>query len=176
MQQVPHYVAVAAIVNGNDTLKNSGRLTANAGARAKGKGNDEFYHEYTRDEQGYQDIAAFSIELYQRGRILKPSMTGSFCYYLSHTGGYNLEFVKRFFEAVCSLETSGIKPADMLRNYIIRNDRSERRLDRTFVAALVCKSWNSYVTGKDVKVLKYDSNVEQYPRLILNTEYKIPIE
>lgn len=169
MQQVDNYNAVAAIVNGNKSLILSGRILGNNGAKNKGMTNADFYDEYKRNEAEYQEAAYFALELYRQARILKASWIGSMFYYLSHTGGYKKEYVSEFFKAACGLETSGINAADELRNFIIRNDRKEKRLEDNYLFAIVCKAWNAYVSDKPVKRYNFNPEIESYPKLKLNT-------
>lgn len=181
MQQVTHYNAVASIVHGVKNLVLYGRFYTNQNAMNHRKfTNADFYDEFVRDAEGYQEAANYARELYSKARILKLSWIGSLYYYLSHTGGYDKEYVETFFNAVCSLETSGIEAADMLRNYIIRSERingeggkNRNQLRVDYLFAIVCKSWNNYVEGKHVKCLKYDTVREDYPRLILNSNAQL---
>lgn len=170
MQSVENYNCVASVVNGNNTLVTTGRLFNTNSAKTRGRSNTEYYEEYRRDPQGYDEATAFGLEVYRIGRIVRPSWIGALYYYLSHTGGYDEEYVKRFFESVCSLDTSGIIAADELRKFIIKNDRSGRKLEPQFLFAIICKAWNYYVDGKPFKVLRFDTEREVYPVLKLKTE------
>lgn len=178
MQQVENYNNVAAIVNGNKSLVLNGRMWTNCGARTKGRANAEYYEEYKRNAEDYQEAASFACEMYRQARILKPSWVGSLYYYLSHTGGYDKDYVKTFFASVSRLETSGISAADQLRNYIIRSERtnvnninqkSNLIMRHEFLFAIVCKAWNAYVSGKKVERYNFNPEKETYPRLKLNT-------
>lgn len=170
MQQVKHYNIVASIVNGNHSLIMSGRLLSNNGPKNKAMSNMDFYDEYQQDPAGFDEAGDIAAELNGKARILKAAWIGSLYYYLSHTGGYEKGFVKKFFEAACGLETSGIDVADELRNFIIRNDRKDRRLEASYLFAIVCKAWNAYAEGRVVKRYNFDSGRDTYPRLKLNTE------
>lgn len=172
MKKVENYNIVASVVGGNRTLVLSGRLWTNNGAKVKRMNNVEYYGEFMRDAKGYQEAAAFAREMYQKARILKPAWIGSLYYFLTHTGGYKKEYVANFFRGVCNLETSGINAADELRYFIIRNDRKEKqkRLEDSYLFAIVCKAWNYYVNNKPVKRYSFDAEKESYPKLQLNIE------
>ena len=179
MQQVDNYNIVASTVNGNKSLVLNGRLWTNNSAKTKGMNNADFYDEYQRNPEEYQEAASFAGEMYRQARILKASWVGSLYYYLSHTGGYKKDFVKKFFTATCGLETSGINAADQLRNYIIRSERtnpnkgnqkSNLNMKHEFLFAIVCKAWNAYASGKEVQRYNFNPEKESYPRLKLNIE------
>jgi hypothetical protein len=165
---VENYNIVASIVGSNKSLVLSGRLWTNNSAKNKGMSNADFYDEYKRDAKDYQEAAAFAREMYQKARMLKPSWIGSLFYFLTHTGCYKKEYVANFFRGVCNLDTSGINAADELRNFIIRNDRKEKRLEDSYLFAIVCKAWNYYVNNKPVKRYSFDAEKESYPKLQLN--------
>lgn len=170
MQNVENYNIVASVIGGNRTLVLNGRLWTNNGAKVKGTNNAEYYDEYMRDAKGYQEAAAFAREMYQKARMLRPAWIGSLYYFLTHTGCYKKEYVANFFRGVCNLNTSGINAADELRYFIIRNDRKEKRLEDSYLFAIVCKAWNYYVNNKPVKRYSFDSEKESYPKLQLNIE------
>lgn len=170
MQNIDNYNIIASIVGGNLSMIKSGRFDTNNGAKRKGVSNTDYYYEYTRDPQGYQDAAILARTLYCRARILKASWIGTLYYYLTHTGGYQPKYVLDFFEAVCSLETSNINQADELRNYIIRNDRRDKRIKHDFLFAIVCKAWNAYVANITVKRYNFTPDKEKYPKIKINID------
>ena len=168
MQGVKDYNRVSSTVSVNVSLMKTGRILANNGTRNNRITNNDFYEYYSRDPQGYQKVAKYSTSLYHIGRILAQSWIGGLVYYLTHTGGYNEEYVKRFFDALCHMETSGISSADILRSYILINDRKNTRIKADHLFALVTKAWNFYVMDKPIKKINFNAEKEDYPNLKLN--------
>lgn len=171
MQGVANYTTVSSIVSTDTSLVRSDRIFANNGTRHGRMTNRDFYEIYSRDPEGYQEAALLAKKLYSVARILNCSWIGGLYYYLSHTGGYEKEFVKKWLYAVCNLETSELNAANKLREYILKydrtNDKLRMRADALF--AIVVKSWNAYVTQKNVQRFSFNSETEEYPRLRLNT-------
>lgn len=172
MQGVLNYNCVSATVSTNVSLMATGRIQANNGTRHGRFTNNDFYEYYSNDPDGYQETSRYGKNLYDIGRILKASWISGLVYYLTHTGGYEEKYVKRFFDALCHMEASGISAADVLRKYIITNDRKKKsvniKADHLF--ALVAKAWNFYVKGKAIKSINFNAEKEDYPRLILNQD------
>ena len=42
------------------------------------------------------------------------------------------------------------------------------KIDDSYLAALLFKAWNAYVTGQEVKRIGFNPEKESYPKLILN--------
>lgn len=169
MQGVPNYNCVSAAVSINVSLMTTGRINANNGVRMHRMTNNDFYEYYSRDPKGYIEVTRYGMSLYGIARILKSSWISGLVYYLTHTGGYEETYVKRFFDALCHLEMSGINSADKLREYIIKNDRKNisMRMKAEHLFAVITKAWNNYVTGKTVSRYNFNADKEEYPRLIL---------
>lgn len=171
MQGVKNYNLVGSIVIANERLIKTGRLTENNTSSYNRKtktSNDDNYQNYRRDPSGFDDTASYITKLMSRARVLSGSWAGGLFYYLTHTGGYHKEEVVPFFEALFSTDSSGIPTADMLRKRITTAALSGQKLKAEMLYALFVKAWNSYITGRDLKKLAYDSKKEnEYPRLIL---------
>lgn len=176
VQKTENYNIVASIVGGNDTLVKVGKLWGDNGARLKHVSNMDFYDEYQRHAEDYQEAARIAGELWRLSRLIKTAWLGSLYYYLVHTGCYRGYFVYGFLRAVCCLDTSGINQADELRKFIIRNDRKDRKLSNELLFAIICKAWNAYVSNKTVKCYKFNPEKEPYPKLKLNFENKRDFE
>lgn len=173
MQSVENYNCVAAVVGGNITLIGTGRLYNVNSAKHRRSTNAEFYDEYCKDPEGYEEAAGFALEIYRKERLIKPSWVGAIYYYLHHTGGYDKEFIKLFFKETSSLDTSKVKAADELRKFLIRNTRTGTMLKPEHLLAAIYKAWNYYVKGGIWKTLKYEPENEQFPTLELNTEGRL---
>lgn len=171
MQGVKNYNLVGSIVMANERLVKFGRLVENNSSAASSKGkasNDDNYQNYRRDSYGFDETASYIVKLISRCRILSGSWAGGLFYYLTHTGGYKKNEVEPFFEALFSTDTSDIATVDMLRKRITNAALSGQKLKAEMLFALIVKSWNAYITGRELKKLSYDPNKEvEYPRLKL---------
>ena len=174
MQHVKHYNGVGSIVACNETLVHTGRIHANnarvAGWDSRKRTNAEGYEIYARDPKGYNKAAEEAVRLVRTARILKVSWVGGLIYYLTHTGGYDHDFVVTFFENLCSLDDGDIQSANLLRKRILREKLNNTMLTTSQLFAFICIAWNAYVTGKDLKTIRFKDKIEEYPHLILANE------
>ena len=73
------------------------------------------------------------------------------------------EFIRQICEGVNVTNNVVI----ILRNKLIADKVSvNKKMSVTYRRALVIKSWNAFYTGRDLKVLKFNSDVEEYPEII----------
>lgn len=170
MCNVPDYNKVSGIVSISIALERYGAIRKNNGTNVLKMTNDIYYSKFKKDPDSYLSCTKFAEKLYRVARILRMSWVGGMLYYLTHTGSFSEEFVKKFFSAVCNLETSGINPADELRKFILRNSRNNgaKKLDDSYLFAIVAKAWNAYVNGTIIGRFKFNPNTEEYPKLRLN--------
>lgn len=169
MQGVKNYVLVGAIVSANETLIRNGRLFGNNNHENNGAKRtlNDTYELYSRDCEGYEKVGSYITALRSRCKILPVSWEGGLFYYLTHTGGYREESVRPFFDCLHDLDSNAIKSAALLRKAIAKEAMEGRKMQPETQWAFLVKAWNAYITGADIKILRYQ-NVENLPSLILN--------
>lgn len=170
MQGVKNYNCTGSVVSCNEALVVSGRLFSNnilIGGRIRKRTNTDNYEIYMRDPKGYAKAAEEAVRINHAANLLNASWIGGLIYYLTHTGGYDEPFVIRFFENVCSLDDGDIQPANLLRKRILQERLRNVKLKEAQLFAFIAISWNAYVKGKDLPFLRYVSENEEYPKLIL---------
>jgi len=96
-------------------------------------------------------------------KILAPSFIGGF--YASFYEANQL-MVDSFFAQLCRGESITNSTLLVLRNKLIADKTSLRKLPRGAKMAIIIKAWNCYVTGTSVKLLKYDTQREEFPTII----------
>ena len=60
---------------------------------------------------------------------------------------------------------------NLLRKRLLKNKSSNvEKMNKNVLYAFVIKTWNAYVTGagESVKILKFDTERDEYPKFILN--------
>lgn len=114
----------------------------------------DFWDSVTRNTLGYYiDFA----------KILAPSFIGGF--YASFYEANEL-MVDSFFAQLCRGESISNGTLLVLRNKLISDKTSLRKLPRGVKMAMIIKAWNCYVTGASVKILKFDAQREEFPSII----------
>lgn len=171
MKEVKNSTLIASMIGINFNLVNSGKIYANNGIGPSGSATrtvTDDYNTYMNDRDGYDNIASTAQRLKSYANMMKNSWIGGMIYFLTHTGGYSMDYVLAFFEALCKIDTSEISSADALKKFIIRNKMSNMNVENSYMFALLVKAWNAYVMNKQVKRITFNPEVEAYPKLILN--------
>lgn len=124
--------------------------------------NSKLLEQYYDNKDFWDKITQKSKNFYNNfQKILQPAIIGSlyaiFC-------EINTEDADNFFDMLCmgnNLKRGGT--IHLLRNKLIEDKVSQRKMNKTIKAALIIKSWNSYRSGKELKCLKFDHIRENYP-------------
>lgn len=170
MQGIKHYNVVSSVVQFAYRLKHNLEITDNITATKRiGKTNSDLIDFFNKDREAFVEAGLFAKEIRQKADILEQSLIGGSYYYLTGIGKYNKDFVRGFFEQLCSFDTCMVASIDMLRKRLIQN-KTQRTLKtpKGVTFALLIKTWNLYVTGNSVKCLKYTAESEDFPKFILN--------
>lgn len=171
MKQVKNSNLIMGMIGININLCNTGRVRANNGmSSGSTRTVTSDYNVYIADQKAYDDTAELANRLNAYGKVLKTTWIGGVYYFLTHKGGYTPLEVLPFFEALCHLETSGVTPCDTLRNFIIRHRMSNMKIEDGFLAALLIKAWNAYITGRTMKQIRFNQEIEDYPKFILKSK------
>lgn len=171
MKQVKNSNLIMGMIGININLCNTGRIRANNGmSSGSTRTVTSDYNVYIADQKAYDDTAELANRLNAYGKVLKTTWIGGVYYFLTHKGGYTPLEVLPFFEALCHLETSGVTPCDTLRNFIIRHRMSNMKIEDGFLAALLIKAWNAYITGRTMKQIRFNQEIEDYPKFILKSK------
>lgn len=175
MQGTKHYNLVASIVVVNEMLIKNGRLYENnSPVTISGEfgsvrlTNYDKYDNYRRDPKGF-DEAALIVRSHEVHSIPQSWAAGIY-YYLTHTGGYDSDFVKEFFTQAISMETAKSPIVELLRRRLLAERLKNRKLDASVMFALIAKTWNAYATGRSFKVLGWNADREKCPTLLLKGE------
>lgn len=173
MQGTKHYNMVASIVVANEALEKKGRLFTNNSTSAKiGRGkmtNTEKYDLYRQDAEGFDRVGVIMCRLRSQCRIVECSWAGGMYYYLTHTGGYDEDFVLAFFEALFTLDTPDIEVVNQLRKVLTKDAMAIKKMPIEARWAYIAKAWNYYAAGECPKLLKW-AQTENIPALKLKSE------
>jgi hypothetical protein len=181
MQGIKHYNLAASIVVVNERLIRSGRLYERNGGGLGGdtsakQSNYDKYDNYKRDPKGFDEAALMCVANIPKSGVIQYSWVGGIYYYLTHTGGYDGEFVKAFLVQATSIETAKHQTVELLRRRLLAERLKNRKLDAVFLFALIAKTWNAYATGRDLKCLKWNAEEEKVPTLLLKGERTLDFE
>lgn len=121
--------------------------------------NQELLEKYSEKEDYYLDIAARSVALYnQFAKILAPTTIGGFIIFFNSKSSADCEL---FFQELCTGQNVTNKTIFVLRNKLIENKTSVKKMGAEYITALMIKSWNLYRLRQEAKVLRYNKELEK---------------
>lgn len=117
--------------------------------------------QYYQDEIFWQNIAKTTHTLYLSfAKILTPSMIGGFYAYLSKL---NPEKAEEFITQLTTGVNIQNETITFLRNKLMQDKMSPRKMPPTLKMALIIKTWNFFIKDQRVKLLKFDSVRDEFP-------------
>jgi hypothetical protein len=123
--------------------------------------NNEVLKIYLQEPKFWDDIHSMTRSFYTSfNKVITPSLIGAFLAYLIKAGKPN---VVNFMDDLCSMRNTESNIIQLLRTKLIADKLSTRKLTTSVKVAIMIKAWNYYNSGKNVKFLKYDPCVEEYP-------------
>lgn len=180
MQGTKNYNLIASIVVVNERLIKNGRLYENNNGKMSDgefvvkQSNYDKYDNFKRDPEGFSEAALIASK--PARSVMPQSWMCGMYYYLTHTGGYDREFVKEFFLQATSIETAKNQSIEVLRRRLYAERMKNRKLDAAFMFAIIAKAWNAYAVGRTLNVLKWDAEREKLPTLLLKGERTLDLE
>lgn len=173
MQGIRNYSIIATSVYSAYLLVNGFYVGSGSNIKSRKKSNSDVIDFFNRDRDFFCEIGVLIRSIKQNANILEDGIIGSSIYYLVRIGGYTKEFVDDFFRKACSLDTCENSTIEKLRKRLIKNRTSSTaKFPKAVTFAYVIKTWNAYVTGRELKILKFTTE-EEYPKFILKNTNKI---
>lgn len=86
--------------------------------------------------------------------LLTGSQIGGIAAYLIFDKGHPFDVVFSFFEQSLSSNASPNVNIDKLRTALIKNSMSPKKYPWSIIHQMIAKTWNAYVTGKTVRLLR----------------------
>lgn len=167
MQGIKHYNIVAGAFNFAQSLI-TGQKVCGSNGKYKGVGytNVEKMELFEQDKEEYIQAGSMARSLCANNRLMEASVVGGTIYYLKRICGYNENFIKTFFEGVLSFSSSSNSSIELLRKRLMGEKCGIKKTSRFILFALLIKTWNAYVIGKDVGCLRFNEEKEKYPEFI----------
>ena len=175
MQGIKHYNSVASSVQLSYRLKTGHSVSADNNATKRlGKTNSDMIAYFNTDRDLFIECGRFAVEM-RECPVLDTSLVGGTLHHLVRECGYDIDFAKDFFRMTCSYDTCKIHAINLLRKRLLKNKSSNiEKMSRPVLFAFVIKAFNCYATGTgdDLKILKFDTERDEYPKFIKAFEIK----
>ena len=119
---------------------------------------------YNNDDSFWQELYRKSNNWYHSfAKILSQSMIGGF---YAFTIEIDEDDAFNFMNQVCGGVGVKNKTINLLRNTLIKDKISTRKLPIEVIHIYLLKTWNAYRSGNDLKILKWNPENEKYPKAI----------
>jgi hypothetical protein len=122
--------------------------------------------QYQKDEHFWQWVARDARVMYHSfARILSPSFLGGFYAHFHKLNPVKAELFMMQLTTGIGVENNII---NLLRNKLIQDKMSPRKMPPNLKMALIIKAWNYFVKGDggSVKLLKFDTIRDEFPKAI----------
>lgn len=151
-------VRIASIIRSLYNLRKKTILAVTGQTRYS---NGDISDEYFAHSDFYNKVQDEAHRLYPKGRVLNISEYGSLIAYLSADLHHDFDKVVSFFREVAGVNTPTNNVTTMLRIAILTDKMSRYRMTRERRMKLIIKAWNTWLIGKQVKQLSWNSVQEK---------------
>lgn len=118
--------------------------------------NIDIVQEYYKNELFWQDTFRYSQRLYEKYRIYTISTIMGFIAYLILDKKHTTEIVYSFLNSLFGLENNINKTPETLREMLIKDAMSIRRIKAIDKTTLLILAWNYFIQNKSVKSFRLD--------------------
>jgi hypothetical protein len=159
---VKNSVGVSAIISSYYVLLNKNYVFQRSAVQTRLSKN-EIVSNYLKSPDFWQDIFKQASRCNLKIKLLKISLIGGMMVYLIKDKKHNEAKVISFFEQLffdTNIENTSIA---ILRDKLLKDITGQYKMTSKYKLALIIKAWNYYITGKDAKLLYYNSEKEPMP-------------
>jgi len=163
LNKVPNYNRTASIIREYVSFK-SGKFYSTT-SRDNIKLTNASLLSFYKENSEYIDIVSnHAAVLYiSFNKIISATNIGSFYILFSDS---NIDKSDEFFNQLCGKKINTNKSISVLKNFLIKDRISVKKVSPKIKYAFIIKTWNAFITGKDLKILKYDDNLENFPTIL----------
>lgn len=164
IEKIENYTIISATVKSYLALSRNHRADLNSSSKSHKLTNTIILEEYKRRPEFWQQVASFSHKCYKNfAQILPASFIGTLYSYF-----YDIspEDSRNFINQLCSGESISNSSISVLRQSLLKDKVSQRKMLPQDKLAIIVKTWNAFRKGKTYRILKYDRNFENMPKPI----------
>ena len=164
---IPNSVMVASIVAKYFTIKaDRAFIQARSGGIERGtkrikKSTIDVIEEYNSSPELYQEIIRTVMSCVAKINLFSKAETGGFCAFLVKDRHHSLEVVTRFMRMLFWGEDVTNGTINVLKEKIVKDRMSAKSvMTSAYKQAILIKTWNAYITRKELKTLTYNKDKE----------------
>ena len=160
VQNIQNSSNIAAIIKSYLVIK-AGTSVDTKGVKTSNK---VILDAYMEKPEHWQSVHSFSIKIYSAfSKIIPISTIGSF-----YNTFYDLSPIeaREFFNQLSTGEGIKNETISTLRKVLLKDRLATRKMPSSMRNAIIIKSWNACRKGLAMRALRFDADVEKYPKAI----------
>jgi len=151
---VPQANSVSSIILVYRSLAKGIMIGSRTGHKVAGMTKRDILEEYKSNPVFWDTIVEFARKMYFKKRLFTVSEIGGIAAYLILNKNHRPTKVYLFFTQLFSRENVENNTIIVLHDKIVDSVMTGYKMDKNFKSNLLVKTWNSYITGKVLKVLR----------------------
>lgn len=159
IEKIPNYTNVASIVKRKMSLMK--RSDMEASRNHTKSSNSLILEEYKRHKLNYDEIAREASRLRDKQALLTVSDYGGHIAYLFIEMLYPYDQVITFFRELVGLIPETHSVINLYRSKIINDMASIKKAPPQVKECYLIKTWNAYISGTTLKILKYNEKFDK---------------
>lgn len=152
---ISSYIGFCRNLTNTNTLKKSINLTK-----------QEILAENNKCPEFWQDVATKAKTLDRTLKLIKGSVLGGYIAFLTKEKKHSIEKVYSFFEQLHSGANIENETILLLREKLLKDLTGQYKMTPTYKHALIVKTWNAFVSGKELKQMRYNQENEHMPKFM----------
>lgn len=141
-------------------VKGDTTFNTKEGLRKTGVSKGEVLRFYQENTGLVDHVNQVALKCYSRLRLFSRGIIGGYMLYLIVNKYHPVDTVMSFFLELFSLREPTNTGISVLRTTLLHHITGQRVITPTLRHVYVTKTWNAYVTGKQLKALRYNKEVE----------------
>lgn len=171
LSEVPNANYVASIIKkyllikqGYSVLKSGNNVSSSKTYKIS---KQDMFECYKSDSENIQKATLFAMQCTKKLNIMKATEIGSIYLYLVNVKKHPQEFVESFFRMLFFNENVNNSTINGYRDKCVQSKiNSGMKMSSKYKESLFNKTWNAYVTGKELKMLSWNEAKEGKIELI----------
>ena len=123
--------------------------------------NTKLLEEYKKNIQLWDAVGSMANSIDPRCLLTKSNI-GGMSFYLIKEKHHPEEKVYTFFKQLVGKRDSQFNAINLMRDVLIdrKDHKDKKRYTGSYILGLLAKTWNAYVSGRELRLLKYNKEVE----------------
>jgi hypothetical protein len=164
IEKIENYAVVSASIKSYLVVSKNNSLTLKESLTSQKLTNTIILSEYERRPEFWQELVTFSRKNYKKfAHILPESSIGAmYAYFYDITPEQSRVFINQ----LCSGENITNTSISVLRQALLKDKISQRKMNFQDKFAIIIKTWNAFRLGKSYRIIRFNKDIEPMPRAI----------